>query len=342
MQLLFIALLLYCCLHAAVLLRPVRARLPRLCRGGLPVFLVTDSLLAGVLLMELYFRTLHDQSDGFLMTWAGKSWMARHWNPVNALGYRDAEVVPPAPGQRAVVFLGDSFVAGHGVDRAEDRFADVAARALGPGWKAYNVARNGWDTVDEAKGLREFPVAPNAVVLVYYLNDIFHAATETGYPLTFAVNLPRGFNKTLVEHSALYDFLYWRFARGGNLSGGADTFWKTLKGAYADPKVWAAHAAELSDLARAVKERGARPVAVVFPMLQAVAESEPLTAKVSAELAAQGFEVLDLTATLRGRAVPGMVVNSLDAHPSLALHREVGELVAGLLNKPPAPADGKP
>jgi len=218
----------------------------------------------------------------------------------------------------------------------------VAARALGPGWKAYNVAKNGWDSVDEAKALREFPVAPDAVVLTYYLNDVFHAATEAGFPLTFAVNLPRGFAKTLVEHSALCDFLYWRFARGGNLSGGASTFWETLKGAYADPRVWAAHAAELADLALAVRERGARPLAVVFPMLQAVAESEPLTAKVAGELAALGFEVIDLAPELRGRPVPGLVVNALDAHPSLALHREVGELVAGRLRNPPDAAHDKP
>ncbi|GFK93986.1 hypothetical protein NNJEOMEG_01824 [Fundidesulfovibrio magnetotacticus] len=331
MALTIVCALAFLCLHAAVLAGPLKRRMPRLRGAILSVLLVADSLLAGVLAMEVYFRAVHDQSDGFALTWAGKAWMARHWKPVNSLGYRDAEVTPPAPGQRSVAFLGDSFVAGHGVERPEDRFTDVAARALGPGWKVYNLARNGWDSVDEAKGLRAFPVAPEAVVLVYYLNDIFNAAAKADYPLTFSVNLPRGFTKTLTENSALFDFVYWRFARGGNLAGGASTFWDSLKGAYADPKVWGAHAAELADLAQAVRERGAKPLAVVFPMLQAVDASAPLTAKVAEQLTALGFETVDLAPVLRGRPVPGLVVNALDAHPSLALHREVGEMLAAKL-----------
>lgn len=322
----------YIVAHILVFLPAARRSFPRLCQNAASVFLVCDSMLAGVLLLELYFAAIHDQSDGFNLTRSGRQWFERHWKPVNSLGYRDAEPAAPAPGQRTVMILGDSFAAGHGIERAENRFSDVAARALGPGWKVYNVSQPGWDTVDEAKAMRAFPVKPDVVVLCYYLNDIFHAANEAKYPLTFSVNLPTGFMKELVGVSALADYAYWRLARGGNLSGGAGTFWDTLKGAYADPAVWGIHAKALEDIAAYCRENRITLVAVVFPMLQAPAESAPITGKVAGALAAMGADVIDLTPAMQGRPARELVVNTLDAHPNEAVHRQVGEMLAGRMH----------
>lgn len=315
-------------LHLVFLLPGVRRGSPGL-RSGLASFLLAlDSLFVALLLLEFYFAKIHDQSDGFNLTHAGRTWFERHWKPVNSLGYRDAEPVAPAPGQKALVVLGDSFAAGHGLEDASARFPDVAARHLGQGWKVYNASKIGWDTVDETNALKAFPVKPDVVVLAYYLNDIFHAAGEAKYPLTFAVNLPTGLTKAVLDRSALADYLYWRFARGGNLSGGATTFWDSLKGAYADPKVWGLHSAEMRELADYCTAGGIRLMVVIFPMLQAPAESAPLTGKVATEFANLGAEVLDLTPAFTGRPAKELVVNPLDAHPSKAVHAQVGEMLA--------------
>ncbi|MFP5221162.1 MAG: SGNH/GDSL hydrolase family protein [Acidobacteriota bacterium] len=332
MGLLLILALLYIAVHILVFLPAIRRAFPRFCQGAGPFLLVCDSMLAGVLLLELYFAAIHDQSDGFNLTRSGRQWFERHWKPVNSLGYRDAEPALPSPGQRTVMILGDSFAAGHGIERAENRFSDVAARALGPGWRVYNVSQPGWDTVDEAKAMHAFPVKPDVIVLCYYLNDIFHAAKDAGYPLAFSVNLPTGFMKELVDVSALADYVYWRLARGGNLSGGAGTFWDTLKGAYADPAVWAIHARALEDIAAYCRENRITLVAVVFPMLQAPSESAPITGKVAGALAAMGADVIDLTPAMTGRPARELVVNALDAHPNEAVHRQVGELLAGRMH----------
>lgn len=318
----------YLLLHALTVHPVLRTRFRRTCAILLPAFLALDSLLAGLLLLELYFSKIHDQSDGFNLTHSGKKWFERHWKPLNSLGYRDAEPVPPKPGQKSLVILGDSFAAGHGVNRAEDIFSSVAASVLGQDWKVFNVAKIGWDTLDETQALKSFPIKPDVVVLSYFLNDIFHSAQEEHFPLRFAVNLPQGFMKSLTEHSALADYMYWRFARGGNLSGGAATFWDTLKGAYGDPKVWARHEGELSGLARYCHENGIRLVVVVFPLLQAPAESAQLTGKVVGAFEKKGVEVMDLTPVFMGRPPRELVVNTLDAHPNEAVHRQIGELLA--------------
>lgn len=332
MGILLTAAIFYIVVHILAFLPTTRRSFPRLCQTAAPVLLVCDSMLAGVLLLELYFAAIHDQSDGFNLTRSGRQWFERHWRPVNSLGYRDAEPALPASGQRTVMILGDSFAAGHGIERAEDRFSDVAARALGPGWKVYNVSKPGWDTVDETKAMRAFPVKPDVVVLCYYLNDIFHAANEAKYPLTFSVNLPTGFTKQLIGVSALADYVYWRLARGGNLSGGSGTFWDTLRGAYADPTVWGIHAKALADIADYCRENRITLVAVVFPMLQAPVESAPITGKVAKALADMGADVVDLTPAFQGRPARELVVNALDAHPNEAVHRQVGELLAGRMH----------
>ena len=318
----------YLIVHVGVCLPGIRKRLPRTCSGLIPAFLVADSLLAGLLLLEFYFAAIHDQSDGFNLTYAGRVWFERHWGPLNSLGYRDREAVLPEPGQRSLVVLGDSFASGHGVKQAEDRFSNVVARSLGPGWRVYNVAKIGWDTSDEITALRSFPVKPDIVVLSYCLNDIFPAALEAKFPMNFAVTLPAGIMKTFVDHSALADYVYWRLARGGNLAGGADSFWNSLKGAYADPAVWAIQSGLLTELASYCRDNDIKLVAVIFPMLQAPKESAPLTGKVSQALEDHGAVVLDLASVLAGRPARELVVNSLDAHPNEAVHGEVGRLLA--------------
>jgi lysophospholipase L1-like esterase len=333
MTILLAALAVCVLIHVACALPASRARFPRTCGALAAAMLTAYSLLAGLLVLEFYFAKVYDQSDGFNLTRAGRVWFERHWKPVNALEYRDIEVAPPAPGQKSVVFLGDSFTAGHGVKDAGARFSDVAARALGPGWRGYNVAKIGWDTRDEDKALRAFPVKPSVVLLAYYLNDIFSAASEAKYPLDFAVKLPTGLTKQLLARSALADYLYWRFSRGGNLAGGAGTFWDALKGAYADARVWGIHAQEMADLALYCRENSIELLVVVFPMLQAPAESAPLTAKVAAHFESLGVAALDLAPAFLGRKPADLVVNSLDAHPSEATHKEVGELVAARLKQ---------
>ncbi|WP_243367962.1 SGNH/GDSL hydrolase family protein [Fundidesulfovibrio soli] len=326
-------ILLVLALHA-VLLPGVRKRLPVSLEALAAGILVLDSLLLGFLLLELYFSHFYDQSDGFNLTRAGKKWFERHWQPMNKLGYRDAEVSPPGPGQRVLVVLGDSFAAGHGVKQAGDRFSDVAARALGEGWRVYNVSKIGWDTPDEIEALKAFPVKPDVVVFSYYVNDIFAAARQVGYPANFAVNLPKGLTKAVLENSALADYLYWRMERwGGNLTGGGNTFWESLQGAYTDPAVWGAHSAELGELARYCREKGIGLVAVVFPMLQAPAQSAPITAKVAGTLAEQGAMVLDLSPVFIDAKPSELVVGSLDAHPNEATHKRVGEMIVPMVRE---------
>lgn len=314
-------------------LRPGRAR-----AAGMGTLVAFDAAAVMLLVLEVGMALFFAQSDGFNLTMSSRNWFERHWRPVNSLGYRDAEPRPKAAGEKLVLVVGDSFAAGHGIDRAEDRFGDVLGRDLGPGWRVANAAKIGWDTVDEDEALRAYPVPPDVVVLAYFVNDIYRAAEKAGFPLPFTIQFPKtAFTRYLVDHFALANFVYWRLARMGNVDDAAKGFWGRLRAAYADPAVWGEHARELDSVVDWCRERHARLIALLIPSLVDVAGTAPMTARVAAYFRERGVETVDLTPVLAGRDPASMVVNSVDSHANVALDAEMaGLLRKAILAPPPA------
>lgn len=327
-----------CALNLVAMWGLSRLRRGRARTGGMGVLVAVDAMLAALLVLEVAMALFFAQSDGFNITMSSRNWFARHWHPVNSLGYRDAEPRPKAPGEKLVLVVGDSFAAGHGIDNVADRFGDVLGRDLGAGWRVANASKIGWDTVDEDKALESYPQTPDVVVLAYFVNDIYRAAEKTKFPLPFTVQFPRGaVTKYLVDHFALANFVYWRLARMGNVEDAARTFWDRLRSAYADPAVWNEHARELDAIVDWCRLRHVRLIALIIPSLADVAGTAPMTARVAAYFKDRGVETVDLTSILAGRDPGDMVVNSVDTHANVKLNAEM----AGLLQKAilaPAPA----
>jgi hypothetical protein len=107
----------------------------------------------------------------------------------NSIGLRDDELADPKPaGEHRVLCLGDSFVLGYTVDRA-DLFIDLLEEAwLAEGRKVQviNGGTEGWSTDQEvawflAEGA---DLSPDTVLLFPYENDITYCADEryTRYP----------------------------------------------------------------------------------------------------------------------------------------------------------------
>lgn len=305
---------------------------------GLAGLVTVSAVAATLLVLELGMALFFAQSDGFNLTMSSRNWFARYWKPINSLGYRDAQPRPKAPGETLVMVLGDSFVSGHGINRVRDRFADILGRDLGKGWRVVNVAKIGWDTLDENRALRAYPEKPDMVVLVYFVNDIIPAALARHAELDFPIKLPKGFTKYLVDHFALANFVYWRLARTGNMEGAGKRFWAGLAKSYADPVVWKEHAAQLDLIVDWCREHKARLVAVVLPNLVDVAGSRPMTAKVAAFFRKAGVPTVDFTDRLAGRNPADMVVNAVDSHANVRLNAEIaGILRQAVLDNRPTP-----
>jgi hypothetical protein len=288
-----------------------------------------NSLLAGFSLLFIFFLI-----EGIFM-WVGKShhqndtltsrvWFARHWES-NELGYRDRPITQDST-TRKVLLVGDSFGAGHGVKRMQDRMGEVLESQLGAGWRVYNACYPGLDTRNEFLGMVRYPVKPDYIVLQWYPNDIEKPAFESGYRLSGdhpygRLSAPIRF---FVERSYLLNYLFWLNPKDERIASYA----KFSERSFRDTKVMDLHQHDLGMFVRWSKVQHIPMVVVPFPYLGLTAEEQNTTAPIKEYFSSEGVPVVDVDALVEGKPIDQMVVNDADGHASALLHRLVGEKLA--------------
>jgi hypothetical protein len=297
--------------------KPTRAR-----GAAVRLSLLLFAVVAQLFVLEFLLSYALVQSDGYGETLAARLWFRRHWQPINSYGYRDYEVKHFA-GRSAILVVGDSFVAGHGIKRVEDRFPNILAGLLGTNWEYAVIAGNGWDTRQELRGLQKYPIRPDIVVLSYYINDIEGAAERRGSVLPRLVSPPAPTIRWAVNRSFLANWVYWR----GYRRTLGDDYWNYLRNAYHDAGIWSDHTAELKALVQYARSGGAAVVAVIWPSLIKLSQSLELTTKIDEFLRGNGATVVNPASRFQGRRQGELTVNALDAHPNPQIHREVAALI---------------
>ncbi|MEN6422361.1 MAG: hypothetical protein ABFD76_10490, partial [Smithella sp.] len=85
---------------------------------------VLFSLFVTFIILDAAFMFI-PRSHSADYTLASKLWYAKYWKPINSLGFRDNE---PANNNHVILFVGDSFTAGHGLKSVEDRFSNIVGK----------------------------------------------------------------------------------------------------------------------------------------------------------------------------------------------------------------------
>lgn len=101
----------------------------------------------------------------------------------NSLGLREQEFeLRKRAGTRRVLFLGDSMTWGWGVNDGR-RFTDLIAAELAPRTQVINLAVPGYGTDQQAWSLADLGegLDPDAVVLVFVLNDVVESDADHAY-----------------------------------------------------------------------------------------------------------------------------------------------------------------
>jgi hypothetical protein len=278
--------------------------------------------------LELLFYSVVTPSDGFGFTLAAQRWHERYWHPINSLDYRDREHPPAEFQNKEIIFVvGDSFVAGHGIRKVEDRFPDILQRNLGAQYSVINIARGGWNTTAEYEAMVSYPYKPKRIVLCYTLNDIDGAARKAGYLPAVLIEPPHSSTLLyIINNSYTLNFVYWRLCRFHNQDMG-QKYWQALKDSYANPDIWNAHQAELNRIVEFSRSHDIDLTVVVFPNLAAIKDSARITSQVTDFFQSHNMRVLNLEPLLEGRDPLTLMVNSLDGHPNEALNKEVAELL---------------
>ncbi|MCU0863019.1 MAG: GDSL-type esterase/lipase family protein [Planctomycetes bacterium] len=308
----------------------------RLLFGNALLMALTFALL--LLGGELWFRFGRDTTDSIGYTKVAQRWLQRHYRFNTATFRDDVEYAPAiAAGKRRISFVGDSFTAGHGIERVQDRFAG-RLRARQPEWEVHVLAHNGADTVSETKLLEllgsngyQF----DEVVLVYCLNDVQDLLPHWTATLAAAASTAAQ-RPALFDSSWLLDTIYYRVAIQ-TLPGIGDYF-SFLGEAYRG-EPWQQQQQRLQALQQVVERHGGRLTVVTWPFLQRLGADYPQAAAHTA-LAEfwqrQGVPHLDLLPLLRDERPATLVVNAADAHPNAhaselaaaAIERWLGPLLA--------------
>lgn len=282
--------------------------------------LVVFTIMFTLLVLELFFKLFFAQTDGFNYTLASKNWFDRYWRK-NSLGYRDMEWTPEkVAGHTKIMVLGDSFVAGYGIEQEADRFSNLLGQQLGDSYAVMNVGQLGASTKEEIQNALNYPYSPDIVILAFFVNDI----TDTAKAMGFKQPASQTHGPFPVDYSYALNFFYWRLYRLGPQEW-SDQYWNWVLGLYANPDIWQIYQQELLQIADFVEQQQGRLIVVVFPNLTAVEESRPITSAVAKLYAEHGVSVLDVTNLVAGKAPADLIASPVDSHPNEWVHHLVAE-----------------
>ena len=287
-----------------------------LVKGNLLVltFLVALCFIAG----ESYYRFIYDATDAFSKTKVSERWMKRYYI-VDYGGFRDNIVYSLAiePGKRRISFLGDSFVAGHGIKSVEDRFPNIIRRAH-PEWEIHVQARLGADTGDELalmNRLIQRGYQLDCVVLVYNLNDVADIMPEWK-ETSRRIALAESKGGWLRHNSYFLDILYHHYI----LSRDPDVhqYFEFVRKGYEGP-TWELQQQRLAQLRDLVQSHGGQLLVVIFPFVHAMGPDyafQHVHDQMNQFWTDLKVPHLDLLSIYKNLPASKLVVNKYDAHPN--------------------------
>ena len=293
------------------------------------------ALFAIFILLEAIFMFI-PRSHSADYTLASKLWYKKYWKPVNALGFRDQE---PDNNYPAILFVGDSFTAGHGLKFVDDRFSNIVGRALnkkGSKFNIVNIGRPNLDSKGEYDEMMNFiylnKIKPQKIILQYCGNDIEGAAARNGLMFE-GFRPPSDMNKwTLLIGSGSYfiNYIYFLFPRE-YLGIPYLTF---LNKAYQNDIVLSQHKEELMLFVNYARENSVKIIAVVFPFLADIEMSDQMYVNdIARFFETQGVGVINVSSLTRNMPVGERIVNKNDGHASIKVNRMVADEILKIMDK---------
>jgi hypothetical protein len=253
---------------------------------------------------------------------ASKVWFGRYWDS-NGSGYREKE--EPWPGKTTkphIVWVGDSFLAGHGVKDTADRFSNLIGTRLESEWWSHNQGVNGASAADMRSTIVDNWFQSELIVYCWFVNDIQGAAYNKGVHSP-GYYLKQPFPFSIVHGSYFFNYLYHLFPdpKAGK------AYLQYLGEAHARPDVMLAYRQQLTDIHVAAREKGKRFAAVLFPMMNWVEGSEFAIQPVRVFWEDRGVPCLDLSSIYLPYSPEELMVNAKDAHPNEFAHQLAADAI---------------
>ena len=282
--------------------------------GLFSLFIITEIALAWPARTHAYTRTF-----------ANNTWFMRYGGPVNELGYHDYPATPiPGDTRKTILFIGDSFLAGPGIENIDERFTGVVQTVMKDKFRIVNLGWGGYDTRDELRSLREFPYPVDRVILCWLPNDILPVADSLGYAFERQFQYTDlGVGGWIIERSFALNYLYWSVSHDD-----FPEFLPRLKKLYDDPQVWEAHTRDLAAVHDYCKSKNIPLGIIVLPYPQNIGATRFATEKTVSFFQNRGVAAFDVGIIWSEHPPKSLVLNVNDGHPSHLAHFILGNWFA--------------
>jgi hypothetical protein len=279
------------------------------------------------ILLEAIFMFI-PRSHSADYTLASKLWYAKYWKPINSLGFRDKE---PDNNNPVILFVGDSFTAGHGLKSVDDRFSNIVGKELNKKTKKYtiiNIGKPNLDSKDEYEEMKYFlyltRIKPEKIILQYCGNDIEGAAMT--YGLIFeGFRPPSDMNKFVIligSGSYFFNYIYFLFPRE-YLGMSYITY---LTKAYTNYNILSKHKDDLRSFVDYAKGNSIQLIVVVFPFLNDIEMSDSMYVNdIVNFFKINKISVINVSELAKDIPVIERTVNKNDSHASKKLNMIIAQ-----------------
>ena len=298
--------------------------------------LITYSTISFIAVIEIIFMFI-SLSHGSGEAFSGKIWGNRYWNPINKYGFRDEE---PKNGKNTVFFVGDSFTAGWGVKKIEDRFGEVTERELnklGKPINEINLGRYGADTRLEYHIFETFikntQIKPKHVVLQFFVNDMDKLIPNNTKCNTPPSNLPT-WKKSLIEGSFLANYISNIYPSQDNYKLPKECdYLEKLKYVYNTDSLWKKEEEQLARFQNYCHQNNIKATIVFFPFMEDLTLAKKLGIEKRVRLFCKKNNIYLLNVTDLITKIPRQKrqVSIVDSHASSEIHNLVGKQLAKII-----------
>ena len=287
-------------------------------------FGIMGLVLVGLHMVESAYMFKTNTFDAF-DTLTTDNWYHRYWGDANIYGFRGKEG-KPLGNQKLVAVVGDSFVAGAGIEDYRDRFSDVLEKKLGSQFFVANLGMLGANTLEEFQVLRKSNIEPDVLIVSHFDNDIVPSVRRSFY---------RDLRK---RSSAMY--LIGILSRGSYFFGDifACLLSDKLHRQYVeeddnyvlqinDDELRKKHLFNVQRFIDFSQSKKIPIIFVVFPVLQygMKLSYQVSTKKIEQFLVKKNVPVVSVYSLVKDMEYPDRMVNSHDSHPSIEVHRLVAQ-----------------
>ncbi|MDP3724267.1 MAG: SGNH/GDSL hydrolase family protein [bacterium] len=300
-------------------------------------------LSLGLLIAEVYFRTMYDATDNLFFLQTSQRWWEKHVILNNAT-FRDTDFSGvKTRGTIRIGVLGDSYTIGQGIKNREDLFTEQLEQILSTPERpveVYNMGRSGWTTRDEVTTLLSPPGAVaqyrfDVLILAYVPNDIRGALNLSLLPSEEEYKNIRTspLLQPFFDHSMALEFLFFKALAYKDVLFADEE--QVAQNAFDNSDAWEDHQKTLAFFSHAVPSLRTPTVVAFFPFLHHLKDEtqDQMYSKVKNIFEKNNIPIINFLKIFRSSNETSLVVSESDAHPNERAHRIIAEEIASFLQK---------